>query len=211
MNTELKELNRLLNKGIIESEKEFDLYMSLHEESYYKNERNTSVRSFKINLEEGYCEITVNRSKEQVSKNQLAFMGFYWQNEPIHIHFFDIMELEYDSYYDLKWSKVIDESVLFNYKLVGRVCTVRQLRAMSLDYMVWTRPAYNRQFLQEGKMILNTYIIDGELRVLYIYFHIIDDCNVSTDSLDDLSEVRVEITHTKLSKGGSYEHLIQAS
>ena len=211
LNKEERELQRLLKKGIIESQQEFELYMSFHDDAYYPNANAPSTRTFRIHLEEGLCEITVERSTEQVPKDTLAFPGYYWQEKPIRIHFFDQMNLAYDSYYDLRWAKHTDEAILYNYKLVGRVCTVRQLKEMSLDFLIWTRPAYNREFLHDGKMILNTYVVDGELKVLYVYFRLIEDCDIEQDSIEDLNQIKLEITNTRLVKGGSYEHLIQAS
>ena len=77
--------------------------------------------------------------------------------------------------------------------------------------MIWTRPAYNRQFLRDGKMVINIYVVDGELKVLYAYFRIIDECDIENDAIEDLNQIRLEITNTGLVKGGSYEHFLQAS
>ena len=82
---------------------------------------------------------------------------------------------------------------------------------MSLDFLIWARPAYNREFLHDGKMILNTYVVDGELKVLYVYFRLIEDCDIEQDSIEDLNQIKLEITNTRLVKGGSYEHLLQTS
>lgn len=210
-NNEFKKLERILQKGTIETEEEFNLFLSLHEEAYYANPNDTSLRTFRIHLENGLCEMTAPYVIEETTNEKLGFSGYMWNGTPIRIYFFDQMELQYDSYYDLKWAKPVDEAVLYNYKLVGRVCTVRQLRSMSLDFFIWTRPGYNREFLREKKIILNTYTIDGELKVLYAYFRILDDCDVEQDSFEELSQVKIEITNTKLVKRGSYEHLIQAS
>ena len=119
MNDEQRDLQRLLKKGIIESEQEFELYMYFHDYAYYPNANDTDIRTFRIHLEEGLCEVTVVRSFEQVPEDILAFPGYYWQGKPIRICFFDQMNLEYDSYYNLRWAKHVDEAVLYNYKIVG--------------------------------------------------------------------------------------------
>lgn len=191
-----QQLYALLKSGIISSAEELKLFLDMHDESYYPNDDDTE-KVFRIHLTDGYCEIHVKKSTT-FDPDTLMFEKYTWQDEPIPIHFFDYDELRYDNYHELLWHKVMDESVIMNYKLCGYNCTVQELRNLSKEFYSFTDAEYYKKFLRERKMILNSYLIDHEPKTLYCFFQILDDCDPDTQSWDELKKVQLQITSTKL-------------
>ena len=142
-----------------------------------------------------------------IVSDEILPMKEFCYYEPLKISFYDELELPVSSYKELKWNNYQNHAILYDYKLTGTTLTVAELKAISQDFLVWTKPSYNRDFLRAKKMVLDTYIIDGEIKILFVYFRFLEDIDVENTSINVLSQTKIEITRVAMKevKYGEYQ------
>ena len=186
----LNKLERLLQKGQIETIKELQLFYNFHDDE--RTSKEYDKRYYIIYFQEGYARILVSPD-------------LFWEEDldrPINIEFFDYFGFFHFTYFSVLTQPIREENAVLKFRLKNKSLTVEQL--LLIDHTFGANPEAIEAILDARSIYIREYNILGKK----FYIQCIFDIDEPIDKMPDtVEEFLVTIKHVFILEGDMiYEH-----
>ena len=177
-------LDRLLQKGQIETIKELQLFYNFHDDE--RGSKEHGKRYYIIYFKEGYARILVSPD-------------IFWEEDldrPINIEFFDWFGFFHYTYFSVLTQPMREENAVLKFRLKNKSLTVEQL--LSIDQTLGANPEAPEAILDNSSIYIREYDILGKKFYIQCIFDIDEPIDKMPDSIE---EFFVTIKHVFIMEG----------
>lgn len=189
-NNYLNKLERLLQKGQIETIKKLQLFYNFHDDE--RTSKEYGKRYYIIYFKEGYARILVSPND-------------FWEEDidrPINIQFFDCFGFFHYTYLSVLTQPIREENAMLKFRLKNKSVSLEQL--MEIDRTVGINSESPMTILECRSIYIREYNVLGKKFFIKCIFDIDEPIDKMPDSVEEFT---VTIKHVFIMEGDAfYEH-----